>query len=228
MENNLSETAFLVQNNNQFDLRWFTPGGEVNLCGHATLAAAHVLYHEYYDFINKKDPLVFNTKSGQLMVNREDEIIYLDFPKLMPSKIELSADMELALNAQPSAAYLDRDLVFIFENEEQVINLMPDFTRMKSLSQGIGVLVTAPGKEFDFVSRTFFPKLNVNEDPVCGSAHSNFIPYWAQKLKKDVMLAKQLSSRPGILYCENKTNRVKIGGKAILYAKAQINEFIYL
>ncbi len=221
IENNLSETAFTVHNGKDYDLRWFTPGGEINLCGHATLATAFALYQE----IEKEATILrFQTMSGELSVTREEDIYKMNFPSLLPKPIEITDAMIAAVGGKrPIEAYLDRDIVLIFEDEKDVRMMTPDFDKMKELPVGKGVLVTAPAKEFDFVSRTFFPKLTINEDPVCGSAHSNFIPYWAEKLGKTEMIARQVSPRGGTLLCKLEGDRVEIGGKAVLYATATLD-----
>lgn len=220
IENNLSETAFTVHNGTDYDLRWFTPGGEINLCGHATLATAFTLFRE----IEKDSTLLtFHSMSGELTVTRKGDIYEMNFPNLMPKPIEITEQMVEVVGKRPIEAYLDRDIVLVFEDEEDIKNMSPDFDKMKELPVGKGVLVTAPSKEYDFVSRTFFPKLTINEDPVCGSAHSNFIPYWAEKLGKTEMVARQVSPRGGTLICELEGDRVRIGGKAVLYATCSLD-----
>ncbi|WP_411346573.1 PhzF family phenazine biosynthesis protein [Paenibacillus sp. WLX1005] len=218
-ENNLSETAFAVKEDEDYRLRWFTPAAEIDLCGHATLATAFVLA-QYYE--PKAEQFVFHTLSGTLVVKRSEDRYELDFPSRIPEPIAISEDMIQALGVTPSEAYLSRDLMFVLENEEQVRNLTPDFSALKSLPDGLGVNVTARGNEVDFVSRSFFPKLQVNEDPVCGSAHCNFIPFWSQRLNKTEMVARQLSKRGGTLYCTAQGERVKIAGNAVLYAEADL------
>ena len=206
IENNLSETAFTVKKDDYFELRWFTPDREIDLCGHATLATAFVLFNYYREL---GPTLRFTSQSGDLFVTKNGENYYMDFPNI------------LALCAKIKEAYLARDLFFVLESEETVVNLHPNFTALESFELGVGVIVTAKGEKEDFVSRTFFPKLTINEDPVCGSAHSNLIPYWAEKLEKNEMTAYQASARGGYLKCELKGNRVSIGGKAILFAKGE-------
>ncbi|WP_411350092.1 PhzF family phenazine biosynthesis protein [Paenibacillus sp. WLX2291] len=218
-ENNLSETAFAVKEDEDYRLRWFTPAAEIDLCGHATLATAFVLAQFYEP---EAEQFVFRTLSGTLVVKRSEDRYELDFPSRIPEPIAISEDMIQALGVTPSEAYLSRDLMFVLENEEQVRNLTPDFSALKSLPDGLGVNVTARGNEVDFVSRSFFPKLQVNEDPVCGSAHCNFIPFWSQRLNKTEMVARQLSKRGGTLYCTAQGERVKIAGNAVLYAEADL------
>ena len=216
IENNLSETAFTVFNGKGYDLRWFTPDREIDLCGHATLATAFVLFN-YYDY--EKETIEFSSQSGPLYVTKQQEVYSMDFPSIYPKKVPILAEYEKVLGVKIKEAYLARDLFFVLESEEAVAQLTPDYTQLKNFTLGVGVIVTARGEEVDFVSRTFFTKLTINEDPVCGSAHSNLIPYWHEKLGKKEMRAHQLSSRGGKLVCEYKNDRVVIGGKAVLYAK---------
>lgn len=218
VENNLSETAFAVKEGEHYRLRWFTPGGEVDLCGHATLATAFVICN----YVEDAREIVFETMSGRLTVARQGDLYELDFPARMPSPVEVTPELVAAIGATPVEGYLERDYMFVLENEEAVRDLKPDLTAMEALPGGIGVLVTAKGSGCDFVSRAFFPKLKVNEDPVCGSAHCNFIPFWSERLNKREMVALQLSARGGVLYCKHCGDRVKIAGKAALYA---IGEF---
>lgn len=218
IENNLSETAFVVKDGENYDLRWFTPEREIDLCGHATLAASYVLFNHY----GVSEPTIrFLTQSGPLFVTKKEEVYFMDFPSILPEKTEIIPEYEAAIGAKIKEAYLARDLFFVLENEETVAKLTPDFTKLKHFEKGVGVIVTAEGTKEDFVSRTFFPKLTIDEDPVCGSAHSNLIPYWSRKLQKNTMEAKQLSARRGSLKCALKEDRVIIGGKAVLYAKGE-------
>lgn len=217
IENNLSETAFAVKETDSYSLRWFTPDREIDLCGHATLATAFVLFH-YYE--PQRTSIVFQTKySGQLRVTKEGELLSLDFPAIRPEKTAILPVYEEAIGAKINEAYLARDLFFVLDNETQIQQLTPNFSFIKTFEQGVGVIVTAPGETVDFVSRTFFPKLTIDEDPVCGSAHSNLIPYWSSRLNKTQMTAKQLSARGGFLECTLADERVIIGGKGVLYAK---------
>ncbi|MCR8978405.1 PhzF family phenazine biosynthesis protein [Brevibacillus laterosporus] len=218
-ENNLSETAFTVKEGDGYRLRWFTPGGEIDLCGHATLATAYVIAN-YYE--NNVDRIKFQTMSGELVVLKKDKLYEMDLPSIMPEKHTLTKQMVEALGVKPIETYLGRDLMFVLETEEDVQNASPDFSKLEKLSDGLGVLITAKSEHYDFVSRCFFPKLNVNEDPVCGSGHCSFIPYWAKRLGKDEMVARQLSKRGGTLYCKSLGDRVKISGTAVVYAIADI------
>nr|WP_312213252.1 PhzF family phenazine biosynthesis protein [Clostridioides sp.] len=219
IENNLSETAFAVKVSDGYDLRWYTPGGEVDLCGHATLATAFIIT-KFVD--TNADKILFHSMSGDLTVSKNGDLFEMDFPSIMPKEFPLTDQMVEALGVRPLETYLNRDLVFVLENEEMVQNFEPNLSKLEHLPDGMGVLITAKGNKYDFVSRTFFPKIKVPEDPVCGSAHSNFIPYWAKRLGKDEMVARQLSKRGGTLYCKNKGNRVSISGHASLYSIAEI------
>lgn len=219
IENNLSETAFAVKCESGYHIRWFTPGKEVDLCGHATLATAYVISNFYEKNIQE---IKFQSISGELIVNRKNNLYEMDFPSRMPDPIDITDQMTEALGIKPVEAYLSRDLMLVLETEDDVKNAKPDFSKLKLLPDGMGTLITAKGYDSDFVSRCFFPKITVNEDSVCGSAHCNFIPYWAEKLDKDSMVAKQLSDRGGILFCRNAGERVSISGSAVLYSIADI------
>ncbi|MFL0250872.1 PhzF family phenazine biosynthesis protein [Clostridium neuense] len=220
-ENNLSETAFVVKKGNDYDLRWFTPKAEIDLCGHATLGTSYVISN-YVDIGIKN--MTFNTASGPLKVKREGDLYEMDLPLREPQKIELSREIiSDVIGDYPAETYLSRDLFVVLETEGQVEKLIPNFSKMIKLEKGLGVIVTAKGINVDFVSRCFYPKLGVNEDPVTGSAHSNLIPFWSSRLNKDVMVAKQLSARGGKLYCKMAGDRVKVSGKAVLYMIGNIN-----
>jgi PhzF family phenazine biosynthesis protein len=218
MENNLAETVFFVPNGDEFDIRWFTPVLEINLCGHATLASAFVLYN----FIGYNKPkLVFNSKSGKLTVEKKGNNFRMDFPSWKPEKLdEYNTALSNALGVNEIVAvYKYRDLLVELNREEDVIKAQPDFTTLKKL--GDKVIITAPGKEVDFVSRFFAPIAGIDEDPVTGSAHSQLIPFWSDKLGKRIMQAKQLSKRGGDIYCEQNGNRVVMGGECCFYMKGQ-------
>lgn len=218
-ENNLSETACAVKEEENYRLRWFTPADEIELCGHATLATAYVIANFYESNVEE---IKFQTISGELVVVKKGERYEMDFPSRMPKEISLTEEMVEALGVKPVEAHLGRDLMFVLEKEEDVLNASPDYSKLKELPDGLGVSITARSKKYDFVSRAFFPKLNVNEDPVCGSVHCNFIPYWAKKLSKNEMVARQLSERGGKLYCKFEGDRVKISGSAVLYSIADL------
>jgi PhzF family phenazine biosynthesis protein len=218
-ENNLSETAFTVKETNGYHLRWFTPGGEIDLCGHATLATAYILMR----FVETEQTSIqFNTLGGELNVTKNGKLYELDFPSIIPQKYYVTELMIAALGIEPEEVYKGRDLIFLLKSEDDVQNLTPDFEKLKKFPEGLGVFVTAKGKDYDFVSRAFWPKLNVNEDPVCGSMHCSLIPFWTERLGKVEMIARQVSQRGGTLYCKNRGERVTIGGNAVLYSTADI------
>ncbi|MBK7562392.1 MAG: PhzF family phenazine biosynthesis protein [Chitinophagaceae bacterium] len=222
LENNLSETVFFVPAKKKgvdFDIRWFTPVQEINLCGHATLASAFVIFEKLK---LKKKKVVFDSKSGLLTVLKKKDILIMDFPSWPPERVTEFPDELLASLGNPEIAgvYKNREYLVELMNEEAVKNCRPDFSLMKKLDRM--VIITAPGKEVDFVSRFFGPAAGVDEDPVTGSAHAQLIPFWSEKLGKNNMRAKQLSQRGGELYCEQKENRVIIGGKCVFYMKGMI------
>ncbi|WP_223592502.1 PhzF family phenazine biosynthesis protein [Neobacillus bataviensis] len=219
IENNLSETAFALREGAHYRLRWFTPGGEINLCGHATLATAFVIMN-YYE--KELASVQFDTMSGLLTVNRIDDLYELDFPAVPSEEYPVTEQIIEALGVTPIEAYINRDLVLVLESEEAVINANPDFAKLEKLPDGLGVCITAKGTEYDFVSRGFFPKLKINEDPVTGSLHCSLLPYWAKRLDKKEMTAKQVSKRGGTLYCKYEDTRVKMAGKAALYSVADL------
>ena len=213
-ENNFSETAFTVKEGEKWHLRWFTPGGEIDLCGHATLGTAFVLLNFY-----EKDAqqLVFTTMSGELTVSRKGELYEMEFPAYDLKKVDVTPAMEDALGAPVREAYLARDLLCVLDDEETVRNLNPDLEKIKQID-GLLVHVTARGKDEDCVSRSFAPKLSVAEDPVCGSGHCHIIPYWADSLGKNELVAYQASRRGGTLYCRREGSRIFMAGKAALYS----------
>ena len=219
-ENNLSETAFVSYKDNKYFIRWFAPECEIDLCGHATLASAHV----FFDYINKDAHLfeVHSKINGVLKVFKEEDILFLDFPtdKLISSSKHDEVFNSLGL--LPIDLYEGRDdLLAIFKNKSDIENLNLNIEAIKKIDKR-GLIVTAPGDDSDFVSRCFFPSTGVIEDPVTGSAHTSLIPYWSKKLKKDKLIAKQLSQRGGVLFCEHKNERVLIGGNSVLYMKGEI------
>lgn len=218
-ENNFSETAFTVRTTHGYDLRWFTPGGEISLCGHATLATAYVLFH-FYEQGTKR--IVFHTMSGDLFIGRDGEEILMDFPVYQLTPVPVTDQMAEAFGARPAEAYIDRDLLLVFDSEETVRTMQPDFVKVKDLP-GEGVGVTARGREYDCVSRFFDPKLKVNEDPVTGSAHCMITPYWAEKLRKNEIYAHQASERGGEMRCALKGNRVVLAGKAVLFSESKLS-----
>lgn len=219
IENNLSETAFTVKEGDKYKLRWFTPGGEIDLCGHATLACAYVV-------MNKIEPnlktVTFSTMSGDLIVNRKDDLYEMDFPAYDLKPVEITDAMVDAIGAKPVEAYMGRDLLCVFDDEKIVRELNPNLDKVKTID-GLLLHATASGKDTDSVSRSFAPKLNVPEDPVCGSGHCHIAPYWMNKLNKNSIVAYQASPRGGTLYCTKDGDRVKLSGKAALYSEADIN-----
>lgn len=220
MENNLSETAFFVQNGDHYDIRWLTPTVEVDLCGHATLASAYVILNI---LTPDKDTVTFNSRSGKLTVSKTENGLMMDFPVWEHRKIEIDERVSEALGAKPKELHTGYDWVAVFENEEQVRSLTPDMQKLISIETR-GILATAPGtKGIDFVSRFFAPAVGVPEDPVTGSAHCILTPYWAERLGKTKLNAYQASKRGGKLFCEQDGNRVKISGNAALYLTGTIH-----
>ena len=217
-ENNLSETAFVVPRGNEFELRWFTPAVEMDLCGHATLAAAHVLFAEQKF---SGDEVRFHSRSGLLAVQRDGEILTLDFPSRPPQPCVMPEALVRGLGRQPKQVFKSRDYLAVFDSAEEVRALKPDFAALKTLDC-LGIIVTAKGDGCDFVSRFFAPAAGVDEDPVTGSAHCTLIPFWAAKLGKEKLFAQQVSRRGGELFCELVGDRVRIGGKAVLYLRGEI------
>lgn len=218
-ENNLSETAFTVKEGEGYKLRWFTPGGEIDLCGHATLATAFVLMNFVDEFMTE---VHFFTQSGELVVRKEGDLYKMDFPCYSLKRVEVTDAMEEAIGFRPLEAWLDRDLVCVLENEEQIIAANPDQGKIKALD-GVLVHLTAKGTAYDCVSRSFGPKIAIPEDPVCGSGHCHIIPLWADKLGKTELVARQASLRGGTLYCTVKGARIELAGKAIRYSSAELN-----
>jgi len=217
-ENNLAETAFFVKRGDRFDLRWFTPTVEMDLCGHATLATAFVLYKELgFD----APEIRFDTKSGELRVELDGELLVLDFPARPPQPLETPEGLAEALSAEPSDVLKSRDYLAVFPSEAHVAALRPDFRAIIDLGVH-AVIVTAPGDSSDFVSRFFAPSVGVDEDPVTGSAHCTLVPYWAERLGKTELYARQISSRGGELFCELRGDRVRMAGNAVMYMKGEI------
>ena len=218
-ENNLSETAFLVKKDGLYEIRWFTPSTEIDLCGHATLASAFVIFN----FIHKNSSQVhFKYKFGMLEVNKKENLLEMDFPSNPPAEIKEPKGIVEALGSKPTKYFEKTFYTAVFENESQVKNLTPDFNLLKEVHPH-GVIATAPGEKVDFVSRVFAPAVGIDEDPVTGSAHTELIPYWAARLGKERLKARQISNRGGELTCELKGNRVKMAGEAALYLIGEIN-----
>ena len=219
-ENNLAETAFIVpREDSDYDLRWFTPVTEIDLCGHATLAGAFIL-HEVLG--TGKERYRFHTKSGPLIVTPKSDLYEMDFPAWPLERIEVTEQMKQALGCDILEAHLARDLILLLESEAAVRDLRPDFAAIAALPEAHGVSVTAKGSNCDFVSRFFAPNMGIDEDHVTGSVHSELIPFWAARLGKDHLTARQLSPRGGTLICENCGERVKIAGWARLYLRGEI------
>ena len=219
MENNLSETAFIVKEEQGYHLRWFTPGTEVELCGHATLASAFVILNFYEP---QSEEVRFLTMSGLLTVKRKGNLYEMDFPTYELKEIPVTDEMERAFGVRPVKAVLGLDLVCVFAAEEQVRQMQPNQDLLLKL-EGRMQHVTAAGKEADCVSRSFGPKLAIAEDPVCGSAHCQIADYWSKQLNKTKIHAYQASKRGGHLYCEMlESGRIAISGEAVLVARTEI------
>ncbi len=219
LENNLSETAFFVKKGEGFHIRWFTPKVEVNLCGHATLASAHIIFSSpgYTGGI-----IAFESRSGILNVTREGDLYILDFPSNMPQRTSLPNDFVQALNITPVQCFRGKDdYLLLYKTQQEIEALNPDFKKLEKVDAR-AVIVTAPGTKADFVSRFFAPRVGIDEDPVTGSAHTVLIPFWAEKLGKNELHALQLSRRGGTLFCRSKGDRVDIGGKAVTYLTGEI------
>jgi PhzF family phenazine biosynthesis protein len=219
-ENNLSETAFVVREGERFIIRWFTPGVEVDLCGHATLAAAHVLFeHLRYP----EDLIEFHSPhSGRLTVEKSGDLYVMDFPADTPEEIRIPEMVTAALHKSPVKAFQGKsDLMLVFASQSEVETMRPDFSLLAQWDSR-GVIVTAMGGEVDFVSRFFAPRTGINEDPVTGSAHTTLTPYWSRVLGKKSLTARQLSARGGELVCENRGERIRISGRAVTYLIGEI------
>lgn len=218
-ENNLSETAFYVKTNDKFEIRWFTPTTEVDLCGHATLATAFV---EFEIKKNRQPEITFYSHSGDLKVSKHNDLLTLDFPVVQFYKIDLSLDLIESCDIKPTEAYIaSDDILLVFDNEESIEQMIPSLDKISQINAR-GVTVTAKGNSCDFVSRFFGPQSGIDEDPVTGSTHTYLTPFWSERLKKDNLQAKQLSKRGGVLHCELNGERVKISGNATLYLKGEI------
>jgi PhzF family phenazine biosynthesis protein len=217
-ENNFSETAFFVRADDVFHIRWFTPEMEIDLAGHPTLAAAFVIFYEL-DY--PKSTIHFESKSGPLFVGRKDDgWIMMDFPARTPVKCNPPLSLLQGINLQPQQILKAKDYMLVYKNEEEVKKFIPDFEWLNKV-EALGFIVTAKGKETDFVSRFFVPNSVIGEDPVTGSAHATLIPYWSKELNKTSLIARQISRRGGLILCEDKGERVSIAGKAVLYLKGE-------
>src|SRR4051794_25622795 len=214
-ENNLAETAFFIDRGSFFDIRWLSPSAEIDLCGHATLGSAHVLFQHLGRAGNS---VRFQSRSsGELRVDREGERLVLDFPSRPAAPCAAPALLAESLGARAGDVFKNRDYIAVFERHEQVAELSPDLAELAKLEGVQGVCVTAPGSDCDFVSRYFAPSVGVPEDSVTGSTHCALIPYWAKRLGKTKLHARQLSPRGGELFCEDRGDRVGIGGTAVTY-----------
>lgn len=219
-ENNLSETAFLLKRDGWYDLKWFTPETEIDLCGHATLGSAFVLMN-YVD--KDMQTAHFETLSGKLTVCRQDNTYFMDFPRRMPAPCEAPPILEEALGVKVLETHRSRDLVAVVESQSAILNMSPDMALLRTIDvDAFAVIVTAAGTDCDFVSRFFAPNAGISEDPVTGSSHSTLIPFWSTRLGKTQMTARQLSRRGGELFCRDLGGRVEIGGTAALYLTGEI------
>ena len=220
-ENNLSETAFAVNSGDHYTIRWFTPELEVDLCGHATLATAHVLFHH---FNHPGEKIQFHSpRTGKLSVERSGEALTLNFPTDVLKNVKVPATIAEALGKEPLKAMKGRtDYLFVYSSQREVERIKPDYSKLAGAGVR-GVIITAPGDNVDFVSRFFAPSAGINEDPVTGSAHTTLIPYWSRELGKSKLTARQVSARGAELVCEHLGPRVKISGYAITYMTGEIN-----
>lgn len=217
-ENHLSETAFLVANGEGYDLRWFTPECEVDLCGHATLAAGFVVF-QHLD--PQATSVIFKTQSGDLTVQQIEDRLVMDFPRRPSQPIEIPPDLTQALGHPPQEVRAARDYLVIYESEAMVRSLQPNMEQLSQFDRW-GCIVTAPGETCDFVSRFFAPQVGIPEDPVTGSAHCTLIPYWSERLGQSDLYAIQVSARTGELFCRDHGDRVEIGGRAVQYLEGVI------
>ncbi|MFJ7314311.1 PhzF family phenazine biosynthesis protein [Pseudomonas sp. NPDC098747] len=217
-EHNLAETAFMVREGQAWHIRWFTPTTEVPLCGHATLASAYVLFEIYKESAER---INFTCKCGPLSVSREDGRLWLDFPSIEPSEIDVKLDVERALGVEAVEVLGSNELFVVLESEQAVLDCKPDMVALAKLPW-LGAIVTARGNQHDFVSRYFAPAIGINEDPVTGSTHCSLIPYWSKRLGKSSLTACQRSARGGELFCRLEGKRVKIGGNATLVASGTL------
>jgi PhzF family phenazine biosynthesis protein len=218
-ENNLSETAFFVREGETLRLRWFTPACEVDLCGHATLASAYVLMNQIEP---GRSEVSFLSKSGELRVTREDDLYSLEFPARPPQRVQPPAELIAGLGVEPEETWKSRDYLAVYSSEQQVRALTPDMEKLAAIDM-FAVIVSAPGRSVDFVSRFFAPRYGVPEDPVTGSAHCTLVPYWSARLNKKSLHALQVSKRGGELFCEDQGTRVRISGHAALFATGTVH-----
>jgi PhzF family phenazine biosynthesis protein len=219
LENNLAETAFFVKKDDVYEIRWFTPLAEIDLCGHATLGSAFVIF----EILKAEDSFIkfHSHKSGELSVGKKGDVLTLDFPSRPVAPVEIPDGLAEAIGKTPKEVFKARDYFLVYETEQDIRDIKPNFSKLLEIPTH-AVIVTAKGDSADFVSRFFAPEVGINEDPVTGSAHCNLIPFWAERLGKTELFARQISSRGGELFCELKGDRVKIGGNAVLYLKGEI------
>jgi PhzF family phenazine biosynthesis protein len=218
MENNLSETAFFVPLDQGYHIRWFTPASEVDLCGHATLASAYVLF-AYLDPARTK--VSFQSRSGPLTVSKQEDLLAMDFPSQPPKPSDAPENLLNGLGKKPLEVHCSEDYFLVFSSEKEILDMEPDMTKLKKVDKR-GVIVTAKGDNADFVSRFFAPKYGIGEDPVTGSAHCALVPFWAKKLGKKDLIAHQVSRRGGELFCKDRGDRVVISGRAVAYMQGVI------
>ena len=217
-ENNLSETAFIVESAGRREIRWFTPGMEVDLCGHATLAGAYVVFTYLNDSLKT---VTFESKSGPLTVTLENDLLSMDFPSRKASNAPAPKELIGGLGVNPAEVLLSRDYLAVFDTEEQIKSMTPDMAALEKLDC-LGIIVTAPGSRSDFVSRFFAPRAGIPEDPVTGSSHCTLIPYWSERLQKSDLHAFQLSKRGGEIFCKYLGDRVQIAGRAVTFLEGTI------
>jgi PhzF family phenazine biosynthesis protein len=219
-ENNLAETAFIVARDDGYALRWFTPAIEVDLCGHATLAAGYVVLNHLQPDL---DSVSFETMSGQLIVARSGDRLSMDLPARAPAPATVTQALSDALGRAPSEVHQSRDVLAVYDDEASIRRLSPDQAKLLALDEGLGVIVTAKGDAVDFVSRFFAPKAGIAEDPVTGSAHCTLVPFWADRLGRSQLVAHQVSSRGGELHCEHRGDRVIMSGQCALFLTGSIH-----
>lgn len=218
-ENNLSETAFIVRDENRYQIRWFTPNTEVDLCGHATLASAFVIFELLG---HKEKELIFNSKSGLLTVRKDGELLQMDFPSLAFTRIKADQQLVEALKISPDEVYQSKfDTLCIYNDMKQVQQAKPDLSALAAMSCR-GIILSAPGLDTDSYSRCFYPGCDVPEDPVTGSAHCVIAPYWCERLNKQKIHARQGGTRQGELWCEINQDRVILSGYSQLYLQGEI------
>lgn len=219
MENNLSETAFFVPLDQGYHIRWFTPASEVDLCGHATLASAFVIFN---DLEPTRRQVSFKSRSGILTVSKRGDLLAMDFPSQPPKPCKAPGNLLEGLGGKPLEVHCSEDYFLVFSSEKEIVDMEPDMTRLKKVDKR-GIIVTAKANEADFVSRFFAPKYGIAEDPVTGSAHCALVPFWAKKLGKKDLIAHQVSKRGGELFCKDQGDRVIISGRAVAYMQAVIS-----